>query len=115
MLIDNTSPSMSSTVTASGITYNNISKTTEFYVDKILLFNPLDIQLIQPVSNVQLVSDNEIRKFYSSYKKYVIDYSGKTYDIINYIEPNNKGLIKLRVIGNPFNNATGSKIGRAHV
>ena len=37
------------------------------------------------------------------YTKYVIDYSGSTYNVINYTEPDSDLLVKIKVKGNPFN------------
>jgi hypothetical protein len=88
--------------TASGITYNATAKTTEFYVEYSILYNPYDVNFVTPSSNTTPVTNNVIRNFYSSYKKYVVDYKGEIYNITEYTEPNAKNLIKLKVKGNPF-------------
>lgn len=85
------------------ITYNNLYKTTEFYVEKSVLYNPFDIILTKPNSQVIPDVNNELRNFYSSYNNYVIDFSGNTYNIISYTEPNEYNYIKFIVNGKPFN------------
>jgi hypothetical protein len=102
ILVDSDSLVKSSDYTASGITYNTGSTSTDFYVQKSILYNPFDVVLVTPSSNTTPVTKNKIRNFYSSYKKYVVDYSGQTYDVLNYTEPDTNNLIKLRVSGKPF-------------
>ena len=106
ILVDKDSPIKSIDVTLSGITYSESAKTTEFYIQKSILFNPFDITLIKPLSNTLPNVDNTIRNFYSSYTKYVLVYNNLTYDIVSYTEPNALNLIKLKVKGKPFTGLT---------
>ena len=106
ILVDKDSPIKSIDVTLSGITYSESAKTTEFYIQKSILFNPFDITLIKPLSNTLPNVDNTIRNFYSSYTKYVLVYNNLTYDIVSYTEPNALNLIKLKVKGKPFTGST---------
>lgn len=102
ILVDSDSLVKSSNYTALGITYNTGSTSTDFYVQKSILYNPFDVVLVTPSSNTTPATQNKIRNFYSSYKKYVVDYSGQTYNVLNYTEPDVNNLIKLRVSGKPF-------------
>jgi hypothetical protein len=106
ILVDKDSPIKSVDTTLSGITYSESAKTTEFYIQKSILFNPFDITLIKPLSNTLPNVDNTIRNFYSSYTKYVLVYNNLTYDIVSYTEPNALNLIKLKVKGKPFTGST---------
>lgn len=106
ILVDKDSPIKSVDVTLSGITYSESAKTSEFYIQKSILFNPFDITLIKPLSNTLPNVDNTIRNFYSSYTKYVLVYNSLTYDIVSYTEPNALNLIKLKVKGKPFTGST---------
>lgn len=102
ILVDSDSLVKSSNFTASGITFNTGTTTTEFFVQKSILYNPFDIVLVTTNSNTKPITKNKIRNFYSSFKKYVIQYSGQTYDILSYTEPDANNLIKLKVSGRPF-------------
>ena len=102
ILVDSDSLVKSSDYTASGITYSAITTSTDFYVQKSILYNPFDVVLVTPSSNTTPATKNKIRNFYSSYKKYVVDYSGQTYNILSYTEPDANNLIKIRVSGKPF-------------
>ena len=106
ILVDKDSPIKSVDVTLSEITYSESAKTSEFYIQKSILFNPFDITLIKPLSNTLPTTDNTIRNFYSSYTKYVLVYNSLTYDIVSYTEPNALNLIKLKVKGKPFTGST---------
>ena len=106
ILVDSDSLVKSSNYTASGITYSAITTSTDFYVQKSILYNPFDVVLVTPSSNTTPATQNKIRNFYSSYKKYVVDYGGQTYDILSYTEPDVNNLIKLRVSGKPFTGST---------
>jgi hypothetical protein len=106
ILVDKDSPIKSVDVTLSEITYSESAKTSEFYIQKSILFNPFDITLIKPLSNTLPTTDNTIRNFYSSYTKYVLVYNNLTYDIVSYTEPNALNLIKLKVKGKPFTGST---------
>jgi hypothetical protein len=102
ILVDGTSPTSIVENTAENITYDSITKTTQFSVNQTLLFNPFDVVLVKPQSNTLLVTDNGIRNLYSSYTKYVLDFNGNTFDVIIYSEPNTGGDIYFKVKGNPF-------------
>jgi hypothetical protein len=106
ILVDKDSPIKSIPYTLSGITYSESAKTTEFYIQKSILFNPFDITLIKPLSNTLPNVDNTIRNFYSSYTKYVLVYNNLTYDVVSYTEPDSSNLIKLKVKGKPFTGST---------
>ena len=106
ILIDTSSLTYSSEYTATNIVYDSITKTTEFDIDVLTLYNPFDIILSKPKGNKNLSPDNEIRNLYSSYKKYIIFYNEIAYDVLNYTEPNNANIIRFKVSGNPFNNQT---------
>jgi len=108
ILIDENSSIKITNYTAFNSVYSGKTNTTEFYVPQNILFNPFDITLIQPLSNTLPTTDNTLRNFYSSFKKYTIEFSGNTYDIINYTEPNGNGDFKLKVNGNIFNGTTGT-------
>ena len=110
ILVDQTSPLRIDANTIKNITYNTTLKNTTFYVNKNILYNPLDLVIEQPKSNTLPASSNPLRNFYSSYKKYIIEYSGQTYPIISYTEPNSNNEIKLVVKGNPFGNSTNLSI-----
>lgn len=99
-------PISASLNTASNIVYDINEKTTQFEIEVSMFYNPFDIIFTIPKSNVLVKSDNEIRKFYSSYKKYVLDLNKNTYNIINYTEPNSENKIILKVNGNPFSGNT---------
>lgn len=91
---------------AYNIVYDSNQNTTEFMVDFAMIYNPIDVFFEKPKSNDIPTTDNEIRNFFSSFKKYVIEVSGSTYPILTYNEPNASNEIKLKVFGNPFNNLT---------
>lgn len=107
LYVDSNRPISSSPYSASNIILDLNLKTTEFFVEESLLFNSFDILLRKPKSNIAPVTNNEIRNIFSSFTKYVIDISGKTYDIINFVEPSNVNVIKIKVKGFPFGNVSG--------
>jgi hypothetical protein len=92
--------------TAENISYSN--GTTSFDSQQSIFYNPFGIILSKPNSNTLVETDNEIRNFYSSYKNYVIVYSGVLYDITNYIEPtfDNNYVATFEVDGNLFSGDT---------
>jgi hypothetical protein len=94
--------------TAYQSTYNPITNTTQFYTPSSIFFNPFDILIEKPKSNTTPSTDNIIRSFYSSYRKYVIDFSGNTYNIVGYTETNLDGNVRLGVEGNIFSGTTGT-------
>jgi len=108
IFIDENSSYKITDYTAFNSTYSTTTNTTEFYVPQNIIFNPFDIVLEQPLSNVLPTTDNTVRNFYSSYTKYSIDFSGNTYNIINYTEPDINGDIKLKVNGDLFSGSTGT-------
>lgn len=106
MMVDKESPVSTGTITASNIVYDSNFKTTDFEVETSMLYNPYDIVIKTPNSNVTAETENPLRNFYSSYKNYVIDISGVTYGIINYTEPNSQDKVVIRVNGKPFTGTT---------
>ena len=107
ILVDENSLYNVTDYTAYQSTYNPITNTTQFYTPSSIFFNPFDILITKPKSNTTPSTDNVIRSFYSSYIKYVIDFSGNTYNIVGYTETNSDGNVKLSVEGNIFNSTTG--------
>jgi hypothetical protein len=105
-LVDTNSLISNSNFTAFNISYDINQNTTEFTVDFARIYNPLDVVFLTPNSNVIPTTDNEIRNFFSSYKKYVIEVSGTTYPILTYTEPNSNNEIKLKVFGKSFGTLT---------
>ena len=66
----------------------------------------MDVILIQPSSNILPATDNDIRNFYSSYTKYVIDLSGSSFNILTYTEPDSNNRITIKVNGQCFDGYT---------
>lgn len=108
LYVDGTIPVRISDYTAQNITYDTLSKTTQFEIEKSSLYNPFDIVINEPQSLTINETSNNFRNFYSTYKKYVVDYSGTTYDILTYSEPTSTTNIILKVAGNPFGTLTGT-------
>ena len=106
VMVDIDSPKSQSGLTAYNITYNQNTKRTRLDIELGMFYNPFDILFTKPNTNTVVTVDNPIRNFYSSYKKYVIELSGVTYNIVSYVEPNTKNKITLTVLGNPFNGQT---------
>jgi len=106
ILIDKNSYVSVSGFTAFNSVYNNKTKTTTFNVEMGMLHNSFGVIFKKPKSKVIIPSENPIRDFYSSYKKYVIEISGITYGILTYTEPNSSNIITLKVSGNPFNDSS---------
>jgi hypothetical protein len=105
-LIDKDSFLVTNQYTAYNIFYDIDRDFTTFEVELPRLFNTFEIKLQQPESNTIPQSDNNIRNFYSSFKKYVTVVENKTYDIIDFVKPDSKSNFKLKIIGNPFSGAT---------
>ena len=103
ILVDKNSYVSVSGFTAFNSTYNTKTKTTTFDVEVGMLYNPFDVILVKPKSKTIIASENPMRDFYSSYKKYVVEINGVIYDILTYSEPNSSNIITLKVNGNPFN------------
>lgn len=107
LYVDNTSIFKTKDETVFNINYNNLYKTTEFYIEKSVIYNPFDIIFETPKSEIKPEVVNTLRNFYTAYNEYVLDYSGKTYNIINYTEPDENNIIKITVNGKPFGTSTG--------
>ena len=107
VLVDVSSPIGLNNNSAESSVYTALSNTTEFKVQYSLLYNPLGVVLIEPKSNTLPETDNDIRNFFSSYTKYVIDLSGSTYNILSYTEPDSNNQITLKIDGDCFNGSTG--------
>lgn len=108
LLADSTTVTRTSNYTAENISYDTTTKTTQFDSQQSVYYNPFEIVLAKPNSNVAIETDNEIRNFYSSYKNYVLIYSGVSYNITNYTEPtfDNNFVLTLEVDGNLFSGNT---------
>lgn len=100
--VDKDSPIKSNPYVAWNLSYSYSTKTTTFTTQKSLFFNPFDIVLSEPEGITKAESTNEIRNLYSSFKKYVIDISGTTYNVLNYTEPNSSNEIVFEVEGDCF-------------
>ena len=75
VLVDSDTVAKQFNYTASEITYNNVSDTTEFDIQYSILYNPYDVVFISPKSNTIPTTNNSVRNFFNSYTKYLIDYS----------------------------------------
>jgi len=106
VLVDNSGVVKITEKTAEEITFDSLSNTTTFTIQRSVLYNPHGVIFEKPNSVDNIETNNEYRKFYSSYKNYVIEYNNKTYDIIKYIEPNEEKKITLTVYGNLFSGST---------
>ena len=103
------SPIGVSNYSASGITYNDSTNTTTFYIERSKIFNPFDLVFVEPNSVVKPETENELRNFYSSYTKYVVVTNNTPYPILEYSEPNTNNRIYLKVYGQPFTGSTYSE------
>jgi hypothetical protein len=63
--------------TAFNIQYDVLTDTTLFSFESGMLYNPFDILIQKPLTNVEVVVENPLRNFYSSYKKYVLHIKSK--------------------------------------
>jgi hypothetical protein len=106
IMVDKDSSSSISGKTAYNVSYNTSTKTTEFNIETGMFYNTFDIVYQAPNSNTIPETVNPLRNFYSSFKKYVVEISGVTYDIIDYEEPNTNNIITLTVKGKPFTGST---------
>jgi hypothetical protein len=106
IMVDKDSSSSISGKTAYNVSYNTSTKTTEFNIETGMFYNTFDIVYQVPNSNTIPETVNPLRNFYSSFKKYVVEISGVTYDIIDYEEPNTNNIITLTVKGKPFTGST---------
>jgi len=100
------SPIGVSNFSASGITYNDSTNTTTFYIERSKIFNPFELVFVEPNSVIKPETENELRNFYSSYTKYVVVTDNTPYPILEYTEPNTDNKILLRVYGKPFTGST---------
>lgn len=107
LYVDIDSPIKSTNFSAEAIVYDERINSTQFQVQINLLFNPFEILLSEPKSNVAPETTNNIRNFYSSYTKYVLEISGVTHNILSYTEPDTTNKITLEVYGNCFSGLTG--------
>jgi hypothetical protein len=105
-MVDKDNSTSTSAVTASEISYDISTNTTKFTVESSKTYNPFEIEFSKPNSNILPETDNEIRRFFSSYKKYVVELSGIQYSVVNYIEPNINKKMVLTIEGNPFTGST---------
>jgi hypothetical protein len=78
VLIDKDSSRRSKPNNIFNITYSANEDITKFDFDSLTLYNPLDVVFIRPKSADEPENDNSVRKFYSSYTKYVVEISGVT-------------------------------------
>ena len=106
LYVDPTTTKGTNNFTAFNINYNSNLKVTTFNVEAAKFYNPLDIIISSPKSNIIPDTVNPIANFYSSFLNYVVDLSGTTYDIVGYIEPNNKNVIQLKTTGDLFSGNT---------
>ncbi len=107
-LVDEDSSYLITDYTAFNATYTKSNNTTNFYVPETIIFNPFDIVLTKPNSNTIPSTDNTIRNLYSSYKKYVIDFSGNTYNVVYYKQADTNGNVNFKVEGDIFSGTTGT-------
>jgi hypothetical protein len=106
IMVDKDSSSSISGKTAYNVTYDVSTKTTEFNIETGMFYNTFDISYEAPNSNIIPETTNPLRNFYSSFKKYVIEISGVTYDIIDYEQPDVNNIVTLTVNGKPFTGTT---------
>lgn len=101
--VDATTPSRVSDYSAESIIYDPSTDTTDFMVQYSMFYNPLDIVFISPESSVLPDTYNDMRNFFSSYTKYVIDINSSKFNIVYYEEPDVNNMVKLSIQGNCFN------------
>jgi len=93
-------------LTAENITYNINTNRTTFDVHSPKFFNPFDVIIRKPTQSNLVESQNKLRDFYSSFRKYSVEIGGVLYPITNYVEPATTNYIQLEVIGKPFTGST---------
>ena len=107
----NSQPGFIPTLTFSAYSHNQISDETTLEVPYTAILNPFNIEITKH-GNLPNTNDNlsPLRNFSKEYKNYVLDYSGKTYQILEY-EPipyvtgvvnSAQPSVKIKVKGNPF-------------
>ena len=108
LLADSSTVTKTTNYTAEDITYDSVTKITEFKSQQSIFYNPFEIILTKPNSNVIIETDNPVRDFYSAFKNYVLIYQGVSYNITNYTEPtfDNNFVLTLEVEGNLFSGYT---------
>ena len=106
IMVDKDSSSSISGKTAHNISYNTSTKTTEFNIETGMFYNTFDIVYEAPKSSITPETVNPLKNFYSSFKKYVIEISGKTYDVLDYEQPDVNNVVTLIVSGKPFTGTT---------
>lgn len=104
--VDPTSVVRANSNTAENISYDSSNNITQFTVQASMFFNPFEITYVQPNSNTIPTPINPLRNLYSSYKKYVLDFSGITYNLINFSQPDANNKVTIKVLGNPFTGTT---------
>ena len=100
--IDKDTPISFSQYTAENITYDLKARTTTFKFERSKIFNPLDVVLEKPLSNVSPDVNNEFKNFFENYSKYSLIIDEVEYEILTYTKAGNDGLITLKVKGKPF-------------
>ena len=106
VLADSTSPVGVNKNTAENIVYNIITNRTTFTLQTSLMYNPLDVVLVEPTVIVTGETTNSIRNLYSAYKKYAVDINNTTYTVTKYTEPDVNNVVGFEVIGKPFTGST---------
>lgn len=106
--VDTTSPRTTTDYSAENASYSFEDKTTEFSVLSTLFYNPFEILYKEPTSNVIPETENEMRNLFSNYTNYVVEINNVEFPIITYTGPASNGYITIKVIGDCFNQATGS-------
>ena len=106
IMVDKDSSSSISGKTAYNVSYDVSTKTTEFDIETGMFYNTFDLSYEAPNSNTTPETTNPLRNFYSSFKKYVVEISGVTYDILDYEQPDVNNIITLTVSGKPFTGTT---------
>jgi hypothetical protein len=112
IMVDKDSSSSISGKTAYNVIYNTSTKTTEFNIETGMFYNTFDVVYEAPNSDTIPESINPLRNFYSSFKKYVIEIQGQTYEIIDYEQPDENNVITLTVNGKPF---TGTDYDQSYI
>ena len=109
--IVNTQPGFIPTLTFSAYTYDRTSDEATFIVPYTSILNPFNIEFTKK-GNLPTTNDNlsPLRNFTKEFKNYVIDFSGKTYQILEYapipfitgINNSAQPPLKLTIKGDPF-------------
>lgn len=105
--IDANSPIIVNPYSAESVVYDPISNITTFKIQTSMMYNPLDVVIKAKKGSPLTDSEKDIRNFYSSYTKYVIDVGDTLYDIIDYTEPDSRNKITIKATGDCFSGSTG--------